>query len=121
MISKTIKKIRVIEHQCGEEFERELNEVMANNKVVDFVYNMNKGHCCYVTLEEHITEAEDIRDEMNLKGIYYYCGDCPFYVQSDDRRVKYTRCKCDSHAYYNQPACLYLYEQVAKGEVTIDL
>lgn len=69
------------------------------------------------TIRERI--AETAEDRAELKGIKYYCGECPFFHHNPDKRVKYSICDKGRRATCNGYACDELYEEVERGEVEI--
>ena len=123
MIHETRKQIRVIEAETAKGFETAFNEALAELAKwrPDVTLNMQRGtHCAYIMYTETVTIPEDIRDEYELKGIRYICGDCPWFRPSPDRRIKYTTCdRGEYRTTYNTAACLALYKAVDNGEVKL--
>lgn len=123
MRTKEFKKIKVVESHSGAEFERLYNEAMAElaGKNPQEIIKLGEGHCAYICYTESEEEPENIRDEYSLRGVSYVCGECPYFNSVDDKRVKHGICnmagrKVRSDSY----ACLFLYQQIASGVVSID-
>lgn len=115
---------RVIETESGAEYERLFEEAMEElgkyGPVVIDKLNA-KGHCSYIEWIEEVKIPDDIREEMHLDDIYFNCGQCPYFIYPGDGRVKYFYCKkmCRKVS-DSSDACLWVYQQVAKGEIQID-
>lgn len=124
MIDEKRPKVRVVEAATAEEFEKELNAALAEvtRWKPSLTWNNNREqHCVYIEYTEWVQIPEDVRDEYILKGRRIICGECPWYIRSDDRRIKYMTCaKGEPRCHYTKEACLALYEAVERGEVQID-
>lgn len=124
MIDEKQKKIKVIEEWEAEIFEQRLNEALTELAAFrpSVEMNMNRdAHCAYISYEKRVVIPEDIRDEFILKGKRYVCGECPYFQPSEDRRIKYTACrKGERRTYYTRDACLALYKEIERGEVSLD-
>jgi len=69
--------------------------------------------------EERVEEPEDIRDEYELRGEIYTCGECPFKVPVTDGRCHH-RWKCrrmPRGTDDEQRACLWFYQELEEGRV----
>lgn len=123
MIRDAFKQFIILECDSAQEFQDKLNLAMREHasKHPEVEFNKNKGHSAYISWREEVTIPENARDEYELKGEKYHCCDCPFFVLSQDRRVKYTTCGCDVHStYYERPACEEFYEKLKRGEIVLD-
>lgn len=118
------KHRKVIETQSGIEYERLFAEAMdelANYSPIVIDKLNHEGHCSYIEWTEVMEVPEDIRDEYHQRGEFFKCGQCPFFEQNPDGRIKYFRCEKVGHRVYKPDcACLYLYQRVAEGEIKID-
>lgn len=69
--------------------------------------------------EERLEEPEDIRDEYELRGETYTCGECPFKEPVTDGRCHH-RWKCrrmPRGTDDEQRACLWFYQELEEGRV----
>lgn len=120
---RTGKRIKVVTASTGEEFERSLNEALAEisaeRKTLEIVYNTNvPGHCAYITYDHTESIPETPKEEYESRGERYYCRECPHYVPSMDGRTKYSRCEfIDERIYGSRDACEWFYRALVKGEV----
>lgn len=123
MLYERQKKIRVVEANDAAEFEAEFNAALAEltRWKPEVTMNTQRGtHCAYIMYNEETKVPEDTRDEYELKGIRFICGDCPWFRPSPDRRIKYTTCaRGEYRTTYNTAACNALYKAVDSGEVEI--
>lgn len=71
---------------------------------------------CYT---EHVEIPEDIRDEYELRGECYTCGDCPFKWPITDGRSRHRwACKrMPGGTDDDIRACIRFYQQLEDGEV----
>ena len=123
MIDTYKKEFRIVTGSTAAEFQDALNTTMedlAKDKTVqniNFQFNLNAGHCAYVYYDKHVRIAENAEDEFELRGIRFYCCDCPFYKPIEDKRVKYTPCGKGRHrTSANDTACGEFYAAMAKLE-----
>lgn len=126
MIYETISDIRIIQSQNPNEVETKYRELMQDlagkNPKAKTGFDSSIGHYAHITWEYEVKKPEDIREEMNLKGIKYVCGECPRFDLPEDKRIKNVFCETAGRKVsYDCNACLLLYQQVASGEVRIDL
>ena len=84
-------------------------------------YHPKIGHYAKVRWSERITIPEDARDRANIKGVNLCCGECPFFVLQNDRRIKHSVCNQGTRTWYEKAACVELYEMIEKGEIELDL
>lgn len=121
MISQETSKLRIIQSKNPKEFEEQfeklMQEILGKNPNIMTGFDSSIGHYAHIRWEETIKIPEDARDEANLKGIKYYCGDCPFFVLQKDRRIKNSVCGQGIKTYYEHHACVKLYEMIERGEV----
>lgn len=117
------KQTVIVQGNSAEDFQDRLNKALSHiaerGVKYELQFNMQLGFCAFVVYEEKIQVAETLADEYELAGEEYRCSECPMYVLSGDKRVKYTTCKhgvrrCTANDY----ACDWFYEALEKGEVT---
>lgn len=125
MINKTYKEHITVESRDASEFDQLLNRAVRDHaeQNVEVIYKMNvEGHCAYVTFDCQIKVAESLEDEYALQGISFTCGECPYFVLPNDKRIKFViceksgqrrRCSCTSRA------CGWFYEAVDSGEIEL--
>lgn len=68
---------------------------------------------------EHVEEPENIRDEYELRGECYTCGDCPMKWPVTDGRSRHRwACKrCPGGTDEDIRACVRFYQMLEDGEV----
>lgn len=69
--------------------------------------------------DEHLEIPEDIRDEYELRGETYTCGECPMKTPITDGRCHH-RWRCDRMPRgtdEDQRACVRFYEMLERGEL----
>lgn len=69
--------------------------------------------------DEHLEIPEDIRDEYELRGETYTCGECPLKTPITDGRCHH-RWRCDRMPRgtdEDQRACVRFYEMLERGEL----
>lgn len=125
MIRKTVPKFQIIENKNPKQLTEELNSILwdvAEHDNVDVVtgFDSSIGHYAHIRWMEEVVIPESVADEFHLKGIRYVCGECPFFILQQDRRIKHTVCNKGSRTTYDHPACECLYEMVKKGEIEIE-
>ena len=125
MIQKEITRHKTIQTKSPKTFDSELGklleEVALCEPEVTRFYDSEAGHIAYVTWKESIIKAEDVRDEYEMKGISYHCGDCPYYEHPNDKRIVYSTCGLGQRASYGKRACVELYEKIQKGDVNMEV
>ena len=121
MLEKYKKEFRIITAESAQEFQDRMNALMdelAKDRAVsnvEFTFNLAAGHCAYFNFDRYVRIPENIQDEFELRGLRYYCMDCPVYEPSTDRRVKWTRClKADRRITPDSCACDEFYAAMAK-------
>lgn len=118
---KTIymQKVAVVASDTPQGFEAEMNrrlEELSESRP-RIRYNMNQGFCAYIDYEVAVRVAEDLRDEYEMRGEGSTCAECPYLEKSDDGRRKWQACKVQGRTHEDNPACLYYYRQLEKGEL----
>lgn len=123
MIQTTIKKPYIIEETDAKKFNDLVDEFIeskALQKPEAVVEYADGKFIAVIYYEKEVVETETVSDEFKLKGITYVCGECPFYVLSKDKRIKYSECeKGHRRCYYDQPACEELYQLIKEGKVEL--
>ena len=121
MLEKNKKEFRIITADNAQEFQDKMNaltaELASDRDVsnVEFTFNLSGGHCAYFYYDRYVRIPENIQDEFALRGLCYYCMDCPVYEPSTDRRVKRTRCsKTERLITADSCACDEFYAAMAK-------
>lgn len=117
-----ILKVKVVQAESAEEFERKLNVVLKNVLKPQITWNHNMGHCAYVTYVETVETLEDVSDIFHRDGVYYHCRNCPFFDLPNDKRFKRGACRISPSgvAWKDSEACTFLYKQLLSGELTVD-
>lgn len=119
------KQTKIITGNTAFEFQEELNKALADiagkGYKHELQFNMSYGLCAYIVYDEYYEVAETISDEYELRGERHHCYECPMYLPSEDKRVKYTTCgngvkRCAASDY----ACDWLYEQIEKGGIRLN-
>lgn len=123
MIRKDFKKFKTIQSEFPDTFdsllEEFLDKILLKEYEVKRFYEPTIGHCAYIEWEEKILEPENAKDEFELEGIKYCCGECPLYILQKDRRVKHSICNKGEKVWYEKAACNDLYEKIKKGEIEL--
>lgn len=107
-----------IQARTPEEFDERINAILEDPNLVGHVLTYRGDGftaCIEYTTEEKF--FENVKEEFEARGDVYYCDECPFIEEPEDRRRR-TTCATGSPNRYGK-ACLYLYEKIAKGEVKI--
>ena len=77
---------------------------------------LNGGFCAAIEYTTEATIFENIKEEYEARGEVYYCDECPFLEPVTDHRRRTRDCKC-GHPTARGTACLYFYQELAKGEI----
>lgn len=129
---KTLNYERTLGVECNtiERFNQECDVIakrLADENVkFERLWNMNRGqHCCYFIYTETVLQPETIEDEFILEGKEKFCGDCPYFVFTDDHQGKCTYKKVvvktrSGLLQASGKACSHLYEGIRKGELITD-
>ena len=125
MVYKTIPRFKIIENKNPVKLTDELNgvlEVIAEHDSINVTtgFDASIGHYAHIRWSEEKVIPESIADEFKLEGIQYCCGECPFFILQQDRRIKHSVCNKGRRTTYDTPACDCLYEMIRKGEIEID-
>ena len=67
------------------------------------------------TVRQYI--PEDIREELQLKGVRHRCDDCEYLMKVPDKRVKHLECEKGMRdlTRADMDACMWRYEQDIRG------
>jgi len=125
MRNETVKDFKVISNSNLSNFEKEVKTFINTHKdALNMQVNSNTtvdGHFAHIYWEEVRPVPEDIKDEYILRGERYRCENCPHYGAnaSDNPRHAFS---CTRKVYSAtrrgcEEACLYFYQQLAKGEL----
>lgn len=81
------------------------------------VWNLGNGCSAFLVFEEIERFPEDIREEYEMRGDYYTCGDCPYKEAVTDGRSHYPyKChRMPRGTEDRQRACIFFYEMLEKG------
>lgn len=118
----TRKQTRIIQGSTAEGFQDELNKALAEiagkGYKHELQFNNNAGLCAYIIYDERVAVSESLADEYELRGEEFRCYECPMYVLSEDKRIKFTTCKhgCRRVA-ANDFACEWFYQELEKGGI----
>ena len=123
MIRQEFKNYKTIQTKDPEKFDIMLQEFLEDirlkNPDVQRFYDSAIGHCAYIEWDEKICEPENAKDEYELKGIKYCCGECPMFVLQKDKRVKRSICNKGERTWFEKNACNELYELIKEGKIEI--
>lgn len=112
-------KIKTISERDPEAFDDRVNEFTDTHDVLEMRFNdAAGGFCVTLTYMETTLKPENIRDEYELRGEVYTCGECPYYERPTDKRVKYGGCHLKHRTDPDGMACLWFYKRLALGEIT---
>ena len=129
MDERIIQKFEIITDPDPAVFQQLLNDAttrLAKNHP-KVIFNMNMGHCAYITYTEIEKIPETIGDEFSLLGLDLRCRNCPRFewpVTKDGtihRRKKQGTCKIAEYGFTNRdsPACEFFYRGLASGKTQI--
>lgn len=79
---KRFNRIEVVSEVSPQTFQDKLNETyqrLAGRKFEQSLYNNQNGFTAYITYEEIEQTPECLKDEYEIKGISFKCGDCPYF------------------------------------------
>ena len=120
---KTGKRVRVVTASTGSEFETLLNdtlrEIAGGRRSFEIVYNTNiSGHCAYITYDHTEEIPESPKEECELRGVRFYCRECPHYIPSMDGRTTRSMCPfLNERVTATTDCCEWFYRAYVKGEV----
>ena len=122
----TRKELEIISNSDSTTLKAEVKkffEEHANDLSVDVQFTTTTaGHNAYIIYEQAYQIPEDIRDEYIIRGESYTCENCPYWSNNFDptnikglwrctKKVKYGNVR------YVDEACLFFYQELAKGEI----
>ena len=123
MIQTTKEKHKTIQTRDPVEFddllEKILEEIQDHHPETTRFFDASIGHCAYIKWEEVHRIPEDAADRAQLKGIEYRCIECPYFVISQDKRVKHSECEKGRSTRADARACAKLYEMIEEGKVEL--
>ena len=122
MITKKKPKIKVIQTEDPEEFERQYNEATEALWEKDYEVNVQPFsgvHCAYFYWKETEQIFNLVSDEFHAEGIRYICDQCPLHDPVEDGRKKTVWCKYADygHTDLRHEACELFYKMLKKNEV----
>lgn len=123
MIEKKTSRGLIVYGSTPEKFNKELDtkvkelEGQGYSVQLQFV-PQTEGFAAFVQTEALLRIAQDLEDEMELKGVSATCGECPFYKPSTDGRVRYTYCDCGDRVSVKTRACP-IFLQILKTARTV--
>lgn len=122
MLTKHLEKIKVIQTDNPEEFEKQYNEATEELWEKDCkieVQAFNGTHCAYIYWNEVEEIFDRVSDEFHAEGIHYLCSQCPLHDPAEDGRKKIVWCKyadCGSTDLRHE-ACEMFYKMVKQNEI----
>lgn len=124
MKQETRLKLKVITSNSVTDLENKVNQFFAVNKIKSVNYDKAPLECtAFINYEETINVPESIKDEYNLNGIFYCCGDCPYWgtnfkEATVENRTAFKCFKGIEHKSVRAtvPACQWFYESIARGD-----
>ena len=122
MVTKSLRKIKVVQADDPLEFERQFNEAIDTLGDMDYevdVQPYNGVHCAYLYYKEIETYFNLVSDEFHESGIHYLCSQCPLHDPAEDGRKKYVYCKYADCGMTNlkAEACEMFYKMVKQNEI----
>ena len=125
MIRRNYLKTDIVQSHDPIKVTEEVNRILEEKaecepEVTQEGYHPKIGHYAKLRWRERITIPEDARDRAELNGKTYVCGECPFFVLQQDRRIKNSVCNKGAKTWYDHSACICLYEMIEKGEIELD-
>ena len=118
MKTVTKKRSRSFKAKTPEEFDRRYADICDELAEYDFDKPEKDGdmYHVYYTYTERI--AESAKETYELKGLAYYCKDCPWFGKSADKRRSSTGCtKGVQNAVDYTCACEMFYTMLANGTI----
>ena len=123
MVTKELEKIKVIQSDDPNEFERLFNE--AAEEYCDDEYETQvqpfngQTHCAYIMYRRTKREFNLVSDEFHAEGIHYLCGQCPLHDPVEDGRQKRVWCPfadCGTTDLRHE-ACEMFYKKIKQNEI----
>lgn len=125
MITRSLNQLKIISAHDPRTFEELYNKAMLDLAKFQprgtFTINPD-SYSAVIEYTRDVKIPEDIRDEFALQGVEYTCSLCPHYTLPEDKRIKKTLCSASGNQVLcraDSPACVWLYEQISRGEVDI--
>ena len=112
------KRVRVIDGADAQHFERALNDALDDMPDPDITFDRNRPFLAYVTYVEIIEIPENIQEAYEMRGEYHKCGECPYFHESTDRRVKYVDCDLGQRTHAKSNACRLFYKMLNEGTLS---
>lgn len=124
MLTKTLKKIKVIQTDDRQAFETLFNRATEelSEKGIEFetdIQPFTGTHCAYILYTEIKREFNLVSDEFHEQGIHYLCGQCSLHDPQEDGRQKRVYCKyadCGMTDVRHE-VCEMFYKKVKQGEI----
>lgn len=111
------KKVRVIDGTSAADFENALNAVLREIKEPEIMFDTNRPLLAYVTYDEYEMIPESVRDAYEMRGETHYCGQCPYFRPSQDKRIKHVTCELGERTRVDRCACELFYKLLNNGEI----
>ena len=112
-------KSRSVKATSCEEFDRKFNEASDElSEDVELVWDASPM-CVHFVYKQKELIPETIADEFELKGIRYYCKDCPNMLRGKNKREKSHGCKYAEFGTVTDftPACDYFLRELKTGRL----
>ncbi len=122
MREKETIQVVVIQDKTASGFQEKLNKALdALPADARIEFNMNQGHCCYITYKHSERIPESAEEMLSMKvGRHYRCNDCPYIVLDPDRRSKTHYCEYkQDRRELMQFACVEFYEGLLDGSTHV--
>lgn len=124
-IEKRLTRCTTAHGRTPEEFDANFNRAIEELVNQGYEYkvelNMTAGLVAHIFYEVNETErkAETVKDEFELRGEVYLCGQCPYYMPLKDRRSRGTPCMYSEHRVGpTSAACEVFYKRFINGVIT---
>ena len=114
-------RIKAIEADSAEEFERQFNSFMDDYGCYgDYTIEISNGKFfAVIQYKEEIQTPETLAEEYELRGEVFYCRDCPECI--DPMLGNQKRCDCKYAEYgftrKDNHACEWFYKQLSQGKI----
>lgn len=123
MKAKEVTQRKVIAMTTAADYEERFNSAMEKLASYRPTTKDIVSEGALLTIIEWVEDRrfpENIRDEYHMRDTYFFCGDCPYFIESS-QGTKYKLCdRIGGKVQAGNQACLWLYQRVAEGEITID-
>lgn len=118
-MKRTEREIAVIAHgETADEFEKALNKALEKKGARVEAMDLPTLRA-WVKFTEVTLEPESLRDQYELKGVKPKCGDCPYYKEPTDRRLRYGSCSMYAKTDPKDDACEPFFKWLDLGEVKL--